>query len=276
MPRLVDPTEPDVGDIILSHRHGDHVGGLKGVLEMLKEMWQERNKGNDGLVFRPPRLHKYPLPSAHQDSTLLAVIESLPEGSYTPSPSGSPFHDLHDEQTLPISSAPESESLRVLYTPGHTIDSIALYVPSDRALYTADTVLGQGTAVFEDLAALIASLRKMLAFGSTIEGGYQFLYPGHGPVVNDAAGLMNTYITHRLEREKQVVQLLESPTASLSGSPWTTWDLVSKIYAAYPQDLWLPAAHSIDLHLKKLEKDGRVKRVAGEGKDTQWVLVDAP
>jgi len=269
-------TDPDVGDIIISHRHGDHIGGLRGVLEMLKELWAERNNGKNSLPFYPPRLHKYPLPSTHQDEALETIIETLPQGLYTPSPNGSPFHDLHDGQILAVSTKPESESLQVLYTPGHTVDSIALYLPSDRALYTADTVLGQGTAVFEDLAALIASLRKMLAFGGTVDGGYQCLYPGHGPVVKDAAGLMKTYIAHRLERENQVMELLSSPTFSQSGTPWTTWDLVSKIYAAYPQNLWLPAAHSIDLHLKKLELDGRVKRVSGEGKDTQWVLVNVP
>lgn len=274
--RPINPADPDIGDIIISHRHGDHVGGLKGVLEMLKELWQERNQGNEGLVFRPPRIHKYPLPSSQQDSAFQAIIDSLSEDSYAPSPNGSAFHDLQDDQCIPLSSSPESEDLRILHTPGHTSDSVAIYVPSDRALYTADTVLGQGTAVFEDLAALIASLRKMLAFGSTIEGGYQCLYPGHGPVVKDGVGLIDTYITHRLEREKQIVQLLEKPSASLSGATsWTTWELVSQIYAAYPESLWLPAAHSIGLHMKKLEKDERVKRVGGEGNDTQWVLINA-
>jgi hypothetical protein len=96
------------------------------------------------------------------------------------------------------------------------------------------------------------------------------LYPGHGPVVEEGRELIQMYIQNRLEREKQIVRVLDSDER---GKPWTTWSIVSKIYAAYPQNLWLPAAHGVDLHLKKLEKDGRVKHVGGEGNDSQWALV---
>ena len=79
---------------------------------------------------------------------------------YTAAPDGSVFHDLHDGQKfVTVDKGPGSTTttaatlLVVLYTPGHSADSICLYLPIDWALYTADTVLGHGTAVFEDLAA---------------------------------------------------------------------------------------------------------------------------
>lgn len=262
-----------MSDIIISHRHGDHVGGLPSVLTLLRKLWEERNPGTGH--YTPPRIHKIPLPSTTPDDTLQNIINSLPKNLYTASPSGEPLHDLKDSQII------TSESLRVLHTPGHTIDSLALYVPSDRALYTADTVLGQGTAVFEDLAELISSLRKMLEFGKSEGGEYTRLYPGHGPVVEDGSKLINTYISHRLEREEQIFQVLKTePSASVNaesgnGGLWTTWTIVSTIYASYPENLWLPAAHSVNLHLKKLEKDGRVRHIGGEGKDSEWILVDA-
>ena len=189
-----------------------------------------------------------------------------------PNSSGKPLHDLSDSQILPLTN------IRVLHTPGHTPDSIALYLPSDRALYTADTVLGHGTAVFEDLSDLISSLHKMLEFGKTEGGEYTRLYPGHGPVVDDGANLVETYISHRLEREEQIVRTLKTPPPVIAfeggeAGLWTTWTLVSTIYAKYPESLWLPAAHSVDLHLKKLEKDGKVKKIGGVGKDTQWAFV---
>lgn len=272
--KSTNPDEPDVSDIIISHWHPDHVDGLPGVLSLLRKLWDDRKTS---LPFKPPRLHKFPLdpnakPTAHSaHNTLPSIIDALSADSYIPSPKGHVFHDLHDSQTL------ASSDLRVLHTPGHTTDSICLYVPQDKALYTADNVLGQGTAVFEDLATYIASLKSMLQF---VGGVYDALYPGHGPVVPNGKELISGYIKHRLEREAQILKFLEKPPSDGPDDPelkpryWTTWTMVTTMYAAYPESLWLPAAHSVDLHLKKLEGEGIVRRVSGEGKDAAWEVVD--
>jgi glyoxylase-like metal-dependent hydrolase (beta-lactamase superfamily II) len=200
-------------------------------------------------------------------------MSSLSPDSYTPSPTGHAFHDLYDSQIIP------PLALQVLHTPGHTDDSIALYIPQDRALYTGDSVLGQGTAVFEDLALYLKSLDYMLHFGDS-EPAYEKVYPGHGPVVPNGKKVIKGYITHRLEREAQILKLLKSSPPGNADSPepssnyWTTWTIVMSIYAMYPQSLWLPAAHGVDLHLKKLEGEGAVRRVGGEGKDTSWEILD--
>lgn len=142
-------------------------------------------------------------------------------------------------------------------------------------------MLGQGTAVFEDLSAYITSLTAMLNFGEgEPNGGYTSLYPGHGPVVPNGKELISGYIRHRLEREAQILKVLSTPPPANPDAPdspmghWTTWTIVTTLYAAYPESLWLPAAHGIDLHLKKLEDDGVVKRVAGELQHISWELID--
>lgn len=164
-----------------------------------------------------------------------------------------------------------------MHTPGHTVDSICLYIPQDKALYTADTVLGQGTAVFEDLSAYMNSLDKMLHFGEgESDSEYTSLYPGHGPVVIKGKDTISEYIRHRLQREEQILNVLGTPPPQTDppAQYWTTWTIVTTMYAAYPESLWLPAAHSVNLHLIKLENDGVVRRVSGEAQHTAWELID--
>ena len=213
---------------------------------------------------------------------------------YTAAPDGSVFHDLCDGQKFVLDKGTTTTAtlLEVLHTPGHSADSICLYLPIDRALYTADTVLGHGTAVFEDLAPYMTSLNKMLRFNEKQDeeadlksAAYDTVYPGHGDILTNGPETIATYIKHRLEREAQIVEVLHLPVpVELQSSDmdhqqqqlWTIWNLVRNIYKSYPENLWLPATRSIHLHLKKLEGEGFVRCVGGEGKDTMWELVPIP
>lgn len=238
------------------------------MLNLCRELWVERNPETP---FLPPRIHKFPLPSSHQYAVLDELLSDLREGDYTPTPGGNLFHDLTDGQTLTPSVLPQGSdsrdwTLEVLHCPGHTADSVSLFFPADRALFTGDTVLGQGTAVFEDLYDYMRTLQRML----DARDRYDTLYPGHGPVVGDGSQMIRTYIDHRHERESQILAVLRT---SAPDGTWTTWAIVSKVYEGYPESLLEPAAMGTQLHMKKLEKEGRAKSLGGGFKDEQWELV---
>jgi len=274
---ISNPNLPDISEIIVTHRHFDHYKGIGPVLSLIRRRWSERNPSPTE-PFKPPRLWKFPLKT--QDLALNNYIKTVPVEDYTRPPSGAIWHDLADNSKLPV-TVNESDtadadltSIHFLFTPGHTPDSIAIYFPLDKALFTADTVLGFGSTVFEDLGTYMASLQKMYDYNGALAEGrpkYTQLYPGHGPVVKDGPGNIKTYITHRNKREKQILEVLSTPPPG--DEPWTTWAIVGQLYKDYPQSLWDGAAHSLDSHLRKLEKDGRVEVLGGVGKDVMWELL---
>ena len=94
-----------------------------------------------------------------------------------------------------------SISLRAIYTPGHTDDSVSFEVTEkgaeDSAILTGDCVLGCGTAVFEDLYDYMSSLDILK---NTIESSIMMsstspshskpirhIYPGHGSIIHNKA-----------------------------------------------------------------------------------------
>jgi glyoxylase-like metal-dependent hydrolase (beta-lactamase superfamily II) len=148
--------------------------------------------------------------------------------------------------------------LRALHTPGHTSDSVCLWERSQGALFTGDLVAGAGTVVVDDrpgaLSQYMGSLERLLALGP------RTIYPGHGPIVDDAPGKLREYIDHRQQRETQIVEALERAS--------TVDELVTAVYIGLQPGLVPMAARNVRAHLDKLAVDGRVHEQAG-----QWQLV---
>ncbi|KAK4496927.1 hypothetical protein PRZ48_011376 [Zasmidium cellare] len=203
-----------ISDVILTHWHGDHVGGVKDVLS---------------------------LPN-HSD---VKVWKHTPDSNQHPIPENKVFHT-------------EGASLKAIHTPGHTTDHMCFLLPEENALFTGDNVLGHGTAVFEDLATYIKSLEKM----SAIEGFEGRAYPAHGDVIEDGVAKVKEYISHRRERENQILKVLEGG----EGGEWGSMEIVKVVYKDYPESLWAPAEGGVKQVLKKLEGDGRVIEKGGKWK----------
>jgi endoribonuclease LACTB2 len=232
----------------------------------------------------PPRIHKIPLPpnasfpssSITRDQNLDNIVSELEPENFTSTESSSPIHDLTAGQV--IRGADGETALEVLHVPGHTPDSLCLFHAADRALFTGDTVLGGSTTVFEDLKTYLESLQHMLDF-STGDKAYTRLYPGHGYVIEDGLETIRMYISHRLEREARIMELLQSNTSLVAteneepSDGWSIATIVKAMYHFLDPALVLAAQHSTKLHLLKLEKEGRVKSRGGDGADVKWDLV---
>ncbi|KAJ3035666.1 hypothetical protein HK097_004154, partial [Rhizophlyctis rosea] len=117
----------EISDIICTHRHGDHIGGISQLLKSLRQS---------------------PLPTVHKR---LTDRDSDPPTDYK-------CQHITNNQTFTTTGA----TLEAHYTPGHLDDHIVLHLPEERSLFSGDNVLGQGTTVFEDLAQYMSSLESML------------------------------------------------------------------------------------------------------------------
>ncbi len=102
--------------------------------------------------------------------------------------------------------------VRVVGTPGHTADSLSFLLPAEGAVLTGDTVLGRGTTVVAHpdgrLGAYLDSLDRLHALAAAHE--VRSIWPGHGPVIEDALGSLDFYIAHRKERLEQVAAAVAS------------------------------------------------------------------
>lgn len=174
--------------------------------------------------------------------------------------------DITDGQRFQVPGA----TVTAVHTPGHTVDHMTLVLEEEDAMFTGDNVLGQGTAVFEDLGTYMSSLEKMKKL---FKGR---AYPGHGPVIPEGPAKITEYIQHRRQREEQVMQTLRSKRSDVLASAqegdsnaWTPMELVRVIYHDVPETLHPAAAGGVVQILRKLEREGKVY-LAGE----KWILKD--
>ena len=143
--------------------------------------------------------------------------------------------------------------LRVVPTPGHTADSLSFHLPADRAVLTGDTILGRGTTVVAHpdgrLGDYLDSLRRLRSL--TVDDGVHVVLPGHGPVLDDAQGVVEYYLAHRATRLAQVETAVEDGYR-------TPAQVVAHVYADVDRSLWPAAELSVRAQMDYLEEHGLI------------------
>jgi glyoxylase-like metal-dependent hydrolase (beta-lactamase superfamily II) len=143
-------------------------------------------------------------------------------------------------------------ALTVIDAPGHTFDHVVLYLPEERALFTGDVILGEGTVVIAPPGGAMRPYQTTLRRLAAEFADARTIYGGHGPRIDDAQAKIAEYIAHRQMREDEI-------TAALAPGAQTIPELVRRIYGPGRQVLWPAMARQVLAHLDALESEGRVK-----------------
>jgi glyoxylase-like metal-dependent hydrolase (beta-lactamase superfamily II) len=143
--------------------------------------------------------------------------------------------------------------LEVLQTPGHAPNHVCFLLEEERMLFTGDTVLDGMYSVVNpsrggDMAVYMKTLERLRKL--RLRG----IAPGHGDVIEEPKVRLDDYISHRRQREQQVLRLLKKRDGAKVA------ELVGDIYGndGLPPELIEAAGWQVHAHLIKLKADGKV------------------
>ncbi|CAO3697249.1 hypothetical protein G6F70_006227 [Rhizopus microsporus] len=233
MPLLIESLskidkEAYISDILISHCHKDHWGGLNEIMSSVL------NK-EDTI-----KVHKFPLLA---ENPLFKYLEPFPESVV--------FNELQDDQVIRVDDATH---LVVLHTPGHAMDHCSFYLKEEHAMFTADCILGHGTVAFEDLSEYIRSLYRIQHYRPTR------LYPGHGQHVENGTEKVEEYISIRLAKERQIIDLMKDGSAT----PIELVERMNVTFKNYSENMMAIIVRTVGLHLIKLHRDGKAEMINKE------------
>jgi glyoxylase-like metal-dependent hydrolase (beta-lactamase superfamily II) len=153
--------------------------------------------------------------------------------------------------------------LRAVHTPGHASNHLCYLLEEERLLFSGDHIMQGSTVVIAppdgDMAAYLDSLARVRALK------LRSIAPGHGHLIDDPDAVIDDYVTHRLEREQQVLD-------ALAAGDRTTAAIVTRLYPDLVEELVVRANQTVHAHLLKLLADGKV---ASDGdaarQDAEWI-----
>lgn len=201
--------------IVLTHLHPDHVGGVTALNRHLR--------GN--------------VPVAAHSLT----AEALDGIDVTIT--------INDEELVELHGDPHIR-LRALHTPGHARGHLCFHDEDRGILLTGDNIVGLGSVLIDppegNMRDYLASLERMRDLR-----GLKLMLGGHGPPMTSPYEKVDEYVTHRLDREKKILDAVNDGALSPS-------EIVARVYTDVSPKAHPMAERAVLAHLEKLKADGLV------------------
>ena len=158
--------------------------------------------------------------------------------------------------------------IEAVHTPGHASNHLCFRLEPSGLLFSGDHVMDGSTVVINptdgDMAAYLRSLERLLDLRLPA------IAPAHGRIIDDPDARVLDYLTHRREREAEVLAGVRGAGSDGIG----TEALVATIYADVDEKLHPVARRSVWAHLRKLADETLVTTADVDDDEATWVALD--
>lgn len=137
--------------------------------------------------------------------------------------------------------------LTALPTPGHARGHLCFYDEEYGFLLSSDNVVNSSSVV---IAPPEGNMRDYLQTLERLKNlpNLRFLCGSHGSAIFGAKSKIESYIRHRLEREKKIIEAMENGAKNVA-------EIVKEVYTDVSESLLPLAELSVKAHLEKIEED---------------------
>ncbi|ELY43661.1 MBL fold metallo-hydrolase [Natronorubrum sulfidifaciens] len=198
--------------ILVTHTHPDHVGAVTTYAE----------ETNATVWARAGRTDRF------RD-----VVGCDPDRTFTP------------RTTIPLGD----DRVRLLETPGHAPDHIALEAGRGGPILCGDAAVREGSVVVGapegDMRAYMTTLRRLRAIDPPT------LWPGHGPEIETPRATLERLLAHRRRREQRILEAVDTGATTLE-------EILDGVYEKDLTGVRDLARATVVAHLEKLAVEGRL------------------